>query len=367
MRDILKLSLTLALICAVAGAALAATNSVTSKIILERQQQELTRALGELLPEADQFEEVSVDGATYYVGNKAGKAVGAIMISAGNGYGGPVNVLVSIAMNGQVKAVRVTDHRETAGIGDKVDTNTQFLSQFVNKTPADKITVGQDVVAVSGATITSRGVAAGVRQALANFQVHLMGVAAPTDDFDLSKVKDGVYTGEAPGYKSPIKVEVTISEGRITKVSVTHKDTPEIADDAVDIVTRRIIDKQHYQVDAMSGATFTSEGIMQAVKEAIPDTALNISAIADGEYEGEGQGYKPGIKVKVTVEDGKVTRIQVLSHSETDYVSDPAFELVPATVISKQTVKVDTISGATFTSEGLIEAITNALEAAPRK
>lgn len=267
MRDILKLSLTLALICAVAGAALAATNSVTSKIIQERQQLELQRSLGELLPDADQFEEVSAEGVTYYIGTKAGKAAGAIMVSAGNGYGGPVNVLVSIAMSGQIRAVRLNGHRETVGIGDKVE-NPQFLGQFVNKTPADKVTIGQDVNAVSGATITSRGVAAGVRLALANFQIHLMGVAAPADDFDISKVKDGVYTGEAPGYKSAIKVEVTISAGRITKVNVTHKDTPEIADDAVVIVAQRIVDKQHYQVDVLSGATFTSEGIIQAVREA---------------------------------------------------------------------------------------------------
>lgn len=367
MRDILKLSLTLALICAVAGAALAATNSVTSKIILERQQQELTNALGELLPEADKFEEVSGEGVAYYLASKGGNAVGAIMMSAGNGYGGPVNLLVSIDMSGKVKTVRVNAHKETVGIGDKVTDNPQFLSQFVNKSAADKLTVGQDVVAVSGATITTRGVTAGVKQALADFQVHLMGQEAPSEDWDLSKVKDGVYTGEAAGYKSPITVEVTVAAGRIIDIKVTHKDTPELADDAVADTPQRIIDKQHYNVDVYSGATFTSQGIMDAVKAAIPDTTLNISLLADGEYEGEGQGYKGPIKVKVTVADGKVTLVEVLSHTETAEISDPAFYQVPAAVISKQTVKVDTISEATFTSEGLIEAITNALEAAPRK
>ncbi|KAF0195241.1 MAG: RnfABCDGE type electron transport complex subunit G [Bacillota bacterium] len=273
MRDILKLSLTLALICAVAGGAIAATNSVTSNIILERQQQELTRALGELLPDADQFEEVNEEGVAYYVGTKAGKAVGAIMVSAGNGYAGPVNVLVSITMSGEIRTVRVSGHRETVGIGDKVE-NTQFLGQFVNKTPADKVTIGQDITAVSGATISSRAVAAGVKLALANFQVHLMGVIAPTDDFDPSKIKDGIYNGEALGYKSPITVEVTISEGRITKISVTHKDTPELADDAVDIVAQRIVDKQHYQVDVVSGATFTSEGLIEAITNALAAAPL---------------------------------------------------------------------------------------------
>lgn len=366
MRDILKLSLILALICAVAGAALAATQSITSKIIEEREAEALTKALGELLPDADKFEQVEAEGATYYVATKGGKPVGAIMIAAGKGYGGAINLLVSIDMAGKVQIVRVTGHKETAGIGERVETPT-FLGQFVNKSPADKLTVGQDIVAASGATVSSRGVTAGVKQALLDFQVNLMGMAAPTDEFNLSKVKDGVYTGEAEGYKSTITAEVTVAGGRITKVAVTHKDTPEIADDAVDIVAQRIIDKQHYQVDAMSGATFTSEGVMQAVKAAIPDTTLNISKIADGEYEGEGQGYKGPIKVKVTVADGKVTKIDIREQTETDYIAEPAFDSIPIWVIEKQSVEVDIVSSATFTSEGLIEAITNALESAPRK
>lgn len=367
MRDILKLSLTLALICAVAGAALAATQSVTSKVIMERQQAELTKALGELLPEADKFEEVEAEGVKYFVATKADKPVGAVMLAAGTGYGGPVNLLVSIDVNAKVQTVRVGDNKETAGIGTKVTQNTSFLAQFINKSPTDKLTVGQDINAVSGATITSRAVTAGVKQALANFQVHLMGLAAPSDEFDLSKVKDGVYKGEAPGYKNPIQVEVTVAAGRITEVKVTHRDTPEIADDAKDIISKRIIEKQHYQVDAVSSATFTSNGIMEAVKNAIPDTSIKINLIADGDYLGEGTGYKGPIKVKVTVADGKVTKIEVLEQRETEEIAEAAFDEVPKRVIDKQSVKVDITTSATFTSNGLIEAITNALQAAPRK
>ncbi len=369
MRDIIKLSLILALICAVAGASLAATHSVTSKIVEARRAEELVAALGELLPDADAFEEVlEEDGALYYLGKKSGQPVGAVMLAAGQGYGGPVNVLVSIDMAGAVRTVKVTDHRETAGIGDKVETPT-FLGQYVGKTASDSVTVGQDITAVSGATVTSRAVAAGVRNALAAHQVYVLGMAAPTDDFNLAKVKDGVYQGTSTeGYKDRIDVEVTVESGRIVSVVVTYQnDTPGLAEYAVEDVTKLIVEKQHWQVDVTSGATFTSNGIMDAVRNAIPDTTLRIENIADGIYEGEGEGYKSTIKVAVTVADGKITAIEILEENESPYVSDPAFDEIPGAIIREQSVEVDAISSATFTSIGIIEAVTDALENAPRK
>ncbi len=369
MRDIIKLSLILALICAVAGAALAATHSVTSPIVEERRGKELVTALGALLPEADAFEPISpADGPMYYLGTKAGKPVGAVMLAAGRGYAGLVNLLVAIDMSGVVRAVKVTDHRETAGIGDKVETSA-FLGQFVGKATLDKITVGQDIAAVSGATVTSRAVAAGVRNALAAHKVHVLGMAAPTDDFDLAKVKDGVYKGTSTeGYKDRIDVEVTIEGGKIVSVRVTYQnDTPGLAEYAVEDVTKLIVARQHWQVDATSGATFTSNGIMQAVRNAIPDTKLRIENIVDGTYEGRGEGYKSTIRVGVTVMDGKITAIVILEENESPYVSDPAFAELPPAIIRAQSVEVDAVSSATATSVGIIQAVTDALEKAPRK
>lgn len=369
MRDVIRLSLILALICAVAGASLAATHSVTSKIVAERRAEELVAALGDLLPDADAFEHVvEDDGVSYYLGTKAGQLVGAVMLSSGQGYAGAVNLLVSIDTGGEVRTVKISDHRETAGIGDKVETPS-FLSQYVGKTAEDPIVVGQDISAVSGATVTSRAVAAGVRKSLANHQVYVLGKAAPTDDFDLAKVKDGVYQGTSTeGYKDRIDVEVTVEGGKIISVVVTYQnDTPGLAEDAVDDVTRLIVERQHWQVDATSGATFTSNAIMAAVRDAIPDTTLRIENIADGTYEGEGEGYKSTIKVAVTIADGKITSIKILEEDESPYVSDPAFDKLPGEIIKQQSVEVDVISTATRTSIGIIDAVVSALEKAPRK
>lgn len=100
-------------------------------------------------------------------------------------------------------------------------------------------------------------------------------------------------------------------------------------------------------------------GIMLVLALLLTSTAAFAEA-----YEGAGQGNGGEIKVAVTVEDGKITDIQVLSHSETAGLSDPAFENIPAAVIANQSLAVDTVSGATNTSNGLLAAIEAACAAA---
>lgn len=77
-------------------------------------------------------------------------------------------------------------------------------------------------------------------------------------------------------------------------------------------------------------------------------------------YEGEGAGFGGPIKVAATVEDGKLTAVEVLSHAETAGISDAAFAKIPQAIIDNQSVAVDTVAGCTFSSKGLIEAVTAA-------
>ena len=75
-------------------------------------------------------------------------------------------------------------------------------------------------------------------------------------------------------------------------------------------------------------------------------------------------GIYRDIKVSVTVEDGKITAIDIVEHAETAGISDPAFEKIPAAIIENQSLAVDTISGATNTSKGLLAAVEAACAAA---
>ncbi len=85
--------------------------------------------------------------------------------------------------------------------------------------------------------------------------------------------------------------------------------------------------------------------------------AMLCSAAMAETFEGVGKGFGGEIKVAATIEGGKLTAVEVLSHGETSGISDPAFAKIPAAIIENQTVAVDTVAGCTFSSNGLIEAV----------
>lgn len=82
--------------------------------------------------------------------------------------------------------------------------------------------------------------------------------------------KDGKYQGEAKGFGGPIKVEAVITDGQIKEINILSAENEDNAylDSAKKIIDR-IIEKQSYEVDTVSGATFSSTGIKNAVKEAV--------------------------------------------------------------------------------------------------
>jgi len=85
-----------------------------------------------------------------------------------------------------------------------------------------------------------------------------------------------------------------------------------------------------------------------------------------GTYEGEATGRNGSIKVEVTVNENKISDIKVVSHKESAGLSDAPLQLLPKEIINKQTLKVDNIAGATFSSQGLLNACKNALSKASK-
>lgn len=84
-------------------------------------------------------------------------------------------------------------------------------------------------------------------------------------------------------------------------------------------------------------------------------------ALGPNEYIGEGKGYGGTIKVKVTMDGDKIANIEVLSHSESDGISDPAFAQIPQAILDAQSADVEAVSGATLASNGIMEAVKDAL------
>jgi uncharacterized protein with FMN-binding domain len=82
----------------------------------------------------------------------------------------------------------------------------------------------------------------------------------------------------------------------------------------------------------------------------------------DGTYNGSGEGKNGSIKVEVLVEKGKIKSVKTLEHKETPGLSDPVFQKVTAAIVKEQSTEVDTVSGGTITSKGIMDAVKNALE-----
>lgn len=99
------------------------------------------------------------------------------------------------------------------------------------------------------------------------------------------------------------------------------------------------------------------------VAETMPQVTFSGAVLADGVYQGSGQGYKSTITVEVTVVQGAVTNITVLEQNDTPNFYAYA-ESIPDTVVEEQSLQVDAVTGATYSSAGLLNAIEDALSGA---
>ncbi|SHJ84891.1 Uncharacterized protein, contains FMN-binding domain [Geosporobacter subterraneus DSM 17957] len=88
------------------------------------------------------------------------------------------------------------------------------------------------------------------------------------------KYVDGTYTGTGEGKYGPIKMEITVEKGNITTVkALEHSETPGLSDPVFEKISKAIVEKQTAEVDVVSGGTVTSQGIIDAAKDALKAAA----------------------------------------------------------------------------------------------
>jgi uncharacterized protein with FMN-binding domain len=215
--------------------------------------------------------------------------------------------------------------------------------------------------------------------------------ALPEFDADLGQCADGIYTGTGTGYAGDITVRVKIKSHAITSIKIikVEADDPPYMAKAKKVIGY-ILKAQSLNVDTVSGATFSSNGIISAVGDAlnkaagkpsqkkapapeavkedpaedvIDDTDLTDKKFADGVYTGVGIGYTGEVHVAVTILNGALSRIEVTKHQEDEPYMGDAMALIPL-IIQRQSVQVDTVTGATYSSRGIINAVKDALKKA---
>ena len=99
-------------------------------------------------------------------------------------------------------------------------------------------------------------------------------------------------------------------------------------------------------------------------KEATEDMRRRVPQLEDGIYQSFGQGFNDKIHVQMIVEDGKIQDFFVCEHNEHETNSALPINKIPKDIVETQSVRVDIVSGATSTSDGIIEAARNCIKQA---
>jgi len=174
VREMAKLGAILAVFCAIGAGAIAGVNGAVKARIDENNRREAVLKRQQVFPAAKDFEARVVAGREVFLARDAGGAALGVVVAAGpRGYAGPIGITLGIAPDGTVagQAISKLDQTETPGLGVKV-TLASFRDQFRGK-DADTVRLKKDggtVDAITAATISSRAVVYGVREALAWFR-----------------------------------------------------------------------------------------------------------------------------------------------------------------------------------------------------
>lgn len=206
---------------------------------------------------------------------------------------------------------------------------------------------------------------------------------AKKGNFDLA---DGFYKGSGTGFAGTVSVSVEIKDKSIVAINILSTQDDEAFFNRAKGVIDKIIAGQILDVDVVSGATYSSNGIISAVKNALtgeqdtstPATTASSSNQSspsietvddsnqtwkDGTYYGSGTGFNGEVQVEVVIADGKISNISVVSHNDDSSFMSQAQGLIP-NIISSQSTNVDAVSGATYSSRGIINAVRAALKQA---
>ena len=309
----------------------------------------------------------------------------------GTGYSGNITVAVTVK-DKQITAIDILSSTDDA----------EFFTRA--KKVIDLIIEGQtlDVDVVSGATYSSNGIINAVKNALTGEKDsgetgQSQSGATPSSGSstsvaavqDASSYKDGTYYGTGTGFGGTLKVQVVISGGKISSIQIIETSDGSAYISKASSLINSIIANQSTNVDTVSGATYSSVGIIQAVRNALSQAAVN-SASNDGNdnadgnnssnndskitgtipynegiYYGTAEGYKGDITVAVVIQEHTLKNILITKNTDDETFFGRAKGIIDS-ILKKQSTDVDTVSGATYSSKGIIEAVKNALKKAER-
>ena len=323
----------------------------------------------------------------------------------GTGFAGKIKVAVTVK-DKQITAIEIVENEAD---------DDAFFSRA--KGVIDKIISGQtlEVDVVSGATYSSNGIISAVKNALTGAadsgtpastsagasggsSSPAGGSSSVSTVQDASAYADGTYYGTGTGFSGALTVEVVISGGKISSIQIIYTSYGYSYIQSASVLISNIIETQSTNVDTVSGATYSSVGIIEAVRNALSQAAIssdgnsnsqntNLSSNGSGQngnnsndnttaeagkfpykegvYYGTAEGYLDDIKVAIVIQDKTLKAVVIVEENDDETFFKRA-RAVAENMVKKQTVDVDVVSGATYSSKGIIGAVKEALKEAEK-
>lgn len=268
MREVIRLSLTLAVVGIISASMLTSIHGVTAPIIAERQEAEYRQALELYFSDFDRFETEQLDDDYFdLIYDSSGKLIGIMSTIQQQGYDGYITYNLAVDSEGTIIGLLIVSHSETPGLGDVITTDV-YQEQFIGKSFKDPITAGEDVDTVSGASVSTSAMINSIRRVIGVIAENYLGQKSET--IDINQVPNGTYQGSAPGLGGPLTVKVEVADGLIISIEILeHCETPTYFIESYPLIPDQIIAEQRLDVDTKTGATMSAEGIIDAVRAAL--------------------------------------------------------------------------------------------------
>ncbi len=375
---------TLTIIAVIAAVVLAATNQLTKGPIAEHEMAALKETFGTVMP-AESYEQVELDAAytddgvdsLYKALDADGNLVGYCVKAAKTGYANSVAVTLGVNTDGTVAACVVgdTNFQETETLGGRWK-KEENLEQFKSLSAVD----GGNIEALSGATVTSKAVLGATNAALKCVAEVALNAGQTTEvAFGESKatttasqpaLTGEVHTASAKGFASDVTVSVTLDDANtVTGIRIDASGetagfgqrTMEDADYQAQFIGKTL-PLQDGDVDVLSGATFTSNAVVEAVNAALEAPATEYETLV-----GTAKGFGGDVTVTLSMDGDTIAAISIDASSETPGFGQRTMEEADyqAQFIGKTlpVEGVDALSGATITSTAVVEAVNSAVKA----
>ncbi|MBR1606563.1 MAG: RnfABCDGE type electron transport complex subunit G, partial [Clostridia bacterium] len=388
----------LTVISLVAALALGATYNGTKDRIATQEAEKAVAVRQELLPAAADFKLLTAEDETeVYQGlDASGASVGYVSVGTVTGFGGPVEVTVGMDDEGTIAGVRVggSNFSETAGLGAK-SKEPAFYEQFAGMVyPVDLVKNGGEVDAITAATITSSAVVRGVNDT-AKYIAEKAGIKLKEPVVLVQELGDNRYATSKQGFGGPVYVEAEIVDGAITDIVIGDASFNETSGYGAGAKEEKFYSQYvgksgtglvlNSDIDQVSGATITSTAVNDAVNLLllyVNDRAAYEAQLADAPEEvdvsipdgaqtwtAKGKGLTGTFDVTIAVdENAAVTGIAV---GDASTAEDAAFlgqvknnnaflAQFIGTTGNIDAAAIDTVTGATISSNGVISAVNKA-------